>query len=163
MRDFGKEAIDTLVTETENHRSDLMVVMAGYPDEMETLMSANPDLRSRMPYLIEFLNYTKDQLAEIFLNIVKKSFRYETDFEDAVKMYFSSLPDSLLDAKDFSNARYVWNLFERTWAKAALRCQMSGTECSALTVEDFALAASDKEFNNIMEQKKRAIGFAAGW
>ncbi len=48
------------------------------------------------------------------------------------------------------SAGYVRNLFERTWEKAALRRQMSGTECSALTVEDFALEASDKEFNNIM-------------
>ena len=62
------------MTEMENHRSDLMVVMAGYPDEMETLMSANPGLRSRMPYLIEFPNYTKEQLAEIFLNIAKRVF-----------------------------------------------------------------------------------------
>lgn len=157
--DYGREAIDTLIAEMENHRSDLMVIMAGYPDDMDKLMNSNAGLKSRMPYLIEFPNYSRGQLAEIFLSMAGKSFTYDTAFADAVNSYFSSLSEKILTAKDFSNARFVRNLFERTWGKAALRCQLDGIECSTLLVEDFALAASDKEFHNIMEQKKRTIGF----
>ncbi len=157
--DYGREAIDTLIAEMENHRSDLMVIMAGYPDDMDKLMNGNAGLKSRMPYLIEFPNYARGQLAEIFLSMAGKSFTYDTTFADAVNSYFSSLSEKILTAKDFSNARFVRNLFERTWGKAALRCQLDEIECNTLLVEDFALAASDKEFHNIMEQKKRTIGF----
>lgn len=157
--DYGREAIDTLVAEMENHRTDLMVIMAGYPDEMEKLMSGNIGLKSRMPYLIEFPNYTRKQLADIFFTMAKKGFSYDESFSDAVRSYFSTLAESIMSAKDFSNARFVRNLFERTCGKAALRCQMSQTQCTTLTVEDFALAISDKEFHNIMEQKKKTIGF----
>jgi len=157
--DYGREAIDTLVAEMENHRSDLMVIMAGYPNEMEKLMSGNVGLKSRMPYLIEFSNYTREQLAAIFLTMASKGFHYNDDFTNAVKTYFESLSDEIMCAKDFSNARFVRNLFERTWGKGALRCQMNQTECTELTVEDFALATADKEFNSILEQKKRKIGF----
>lgn len=157
--DYGREAIDTLVAEMENHRSDLMVIMAGYPNEMEKLMSGNVGLKSRMPYLIEFPNYTREQLADIFLKMARKSFHFDDDFSDAVRSYFGLLSEEVIGAKDFSNARFVRNLFERTWGKGALRCQMNQTECSELTVEDFALAISDKEFHSIMEQKTRKIGF----
>ena len=109
--DYGREAIDTLVAEMENHRSDLVVIMAGYPNEMEKLMSGNIGLKSRMPYLIEFPNYTRGQLADIFLTMVCKGFHYNDDFSEAVKAYFESFSDEVIGAKDLSNARFVRNLF----------------------------------------------------
>lgn len=143
----------------ENHRFDLIVIMAGYPDDMDKLMNENAGLKSRMPYLMEFPNYTRTQLTDIYMRMVNKGFNYDDDFMNAVNSYFSSLSDEILQAKDFSNARFVRNLFERTWSKAALRCQLDRTACDVLTVEDFALATSDKEFHNIMEHKRHTIGF----
>lgn len=157
--DYGREAIDTLIAEMENHRTDFVVIMAGYCDEMEKLMEGNIGLKSRMPYYIEFPNYTREQLASIFFKMADKSFSYDKSFTEAVKSYFNNLSDTVMNAKDFSNARFSRNLFERTWGKAALRCQMNQIPCTTLTVEDFALATSDKEFHNIMEQKKKTIGF----
>ena len=157
--DYGREALDTLVAEMENHRSDLMVIMAGYPKEMEELMEGNVGLKSRMPYMIEFPNYSREQLTQIFISMAKKGFEFDQDFEDAVRLYFDSLSDIVLDAKDFSNGRYVRNLFERTWGKAALRCQLDRIPCKKLTVEDFELAAGDKDFSQKLEKKKRTIGF----
>ena len=157
--DYGREAIDTLVAEMENHRSDLVIIMAGYPDEMEHLMNGNVGLKSRMPYLIEFPNYSRDQLADIFLLMAGKSFNYDDSFTAEVKDYFDSLSDKMIGAKDFSNARFVRNLFERTWGKAALRCQMSEAPCNTLTAEDFKLASIDKEFQNVVEAEKRPMGF----
>ncbi|MBQ8959961.1 MAG: AAA family ATPase [Ruminococcus sp.] len=158
--DYGREALDTLIAEMENHRSDLVVIMAGYPQEMEDLMKANPGLASRMPYKVEFPDYTRDQLSEIFLSMARKSFTLEAGFEEAVRSYFDSLSSELMDRKDFSNARYVRNLFERTWAKAALRCQMLDVPCTTLTAEDFSLSSGEKDFQLVNDKKKsRTIGF----
>lgn len=157
--DYGREAIDTLVAEMENHRTDLVVIMAGYPDEMKQLMNGNAGLKSRMPYLIEFPNYTRKQLADIFFVMARKNFRFDESFETEVIDYFDSLSDKMIRAKEFSNARFVRNLFERTWGKAALRCQLGGTQCDSLTVEDFKLATADKEFQNTEEAEKRPVGF----
>ena len=159
--DYGREALDTLIAEMENHRSDLMVIMAGYPDEMEALMKGNPGLVSRMPYKIEFPNYTREQLTQIFLSMAEKSFTLGEGLEQAVKDYFASLSSELMERKDFSNGRYVRNLYERTWAKAALRCQMSGEPCTVLTVEDLSLASSEKDFQLVNDKKNRSrtIGF----
>ena len=157
-RDFGREAIDTLVTEMENHRSDLMVIMAGYPDEMEQLLESNKGLKSRMPYRIEFPNYTGAQLAEIFLRLAEKSFIYDDRLKQAVTDYFGSLTQKTLTAKTFSNGRFVRNVFERTWAKAALRCQLGGDICRELTAEDFLAAV--KNFQDVDTSMHNPIGFS---
>ncbi|MBO7666285.1 MAG: AAA family ATPase, partial [Clostridia bacterium] len=65
--DYGREALTTLISEMENHRDDMLVIMAGYTDDMETLMQGNAGVRSRMPFMIEFPNYTRTQLYEIFM------------------------------------------------------------------------------------------------
>lgn len=158
--DYGREAIDTLVAEMENHRSDLVVIMAGYPDDMDKLMKSNIGLESRMPYVIDFPNYTRDQLYQIFMRMVRNSFTVGEGFEDAVKEYFDSLPDDVIDSKDFSNARFVRNLFERTWGKMVLRSQLNKCDYSSLTKEDFIVASSENEFKKIMQKQSRMLGFA---
>ncbi len=151
--DYGREAIDTLIAEMENHRSDLVVIMAGYPDEMETLMKGNAGLASRMPFIVEFPNYTREQLHEIYMRMVNKSFTCGEGFEETAKEYFTTLPDEVVQAKEFSNARFVRNLFERTWGKAVLRAQLNKEDSSMLTKEDFLQASAEKEFKRIMEKK----------
>lgn len=157
--DYGREAIDTLIAEMENHRNDFVVIMAGYSDEMEDLMKSNPGLRSRMPYQIEFPNFSREQLAEMFIAMVRKNFEADEKLEKAVRDYFDALPEEIVEAKDFSNARYVRNLFERTWGKAVLRCQMTNAECRGITLDDFVRASSEKEFKSICTQKSKPIGF----
>ncbi len=155
--DYGQEAIDTLIAEMENHRSDLLVIFAGYPDEMEKLMEANPGLRSRMPYQLEFPNYTRAQLAEIYFRFAEKHFSFDDAFRAAVTRFFDSLSQPVIEDTAFGNARFVRNLYERTWGKAALRCQLADLPCDTLTAEDFNLAAAEKEFSDAAEKKK--IGF----
>lgn len=157
-RDYGREALDTLIAEMENHRDDIVVIMAGYPDEMETLMKGNPGLASRMPYLIEFPNYTREQLYDIFVSKIG-NVKVSEDLLPAVKKYFLSLPDSLMSSKEFSNARFARNLFERTWSKAALRCQLAKSEEIMLCKDDFDKAASDKSFSFMNKSKVSRIGF----
>ena len=157
-RDFGREAIDTLIAEMENHRNDFVVIMAGYNEDMDKLMGANLGLASRMPYTIEFPNFTKEQLYDIFVSMVKENFKHEDGLFDAAHEFFTNMPDEVVSAKDFSNARYVRNLFERTWAKAAMRCQLSGKTDIVLTRDDFVLAGADKEFVSNIPKKTR-LGF----
>lgn len=157
-RDFGREAIDTLIAEMENHRHDLVVIMAGYTSEMDILMHANLGLASRMPYKIEFPNFTRDQLYDIFATMVNNRFEYDKELFVAAREFFNRISDETLSSKQFANARYVRNLFERTWAKAAMRCQLSGKKRVILMREDFEQASADKEFaeNSFMKAK---IGF----
>ncbi len=157
--DYGREAIDTLISEMENHRSDLVVIMAGYPGDMDKLMEANVGLESRMPYIIEFPNYTREQLAEIFMLMVKKSFKYDEGFESAVKTYFNELPDDIYESKEFSNARFVRNLYERTWGKSVMRTQFSKNDELCLSKEDFNIASTEKEFTKSLMKQKNTLGF----
>ena len=76
--DFGREAIATLVKLVEDHRDDVVVIVAGYPQEMETFIDSNPGLRSRFPKTIHFPDYSDDELAQIFENLCTQS-RYQCD------------------------------------------------------------------------------------
>ena len=161
VKDFGREALDTLIAEMENNRDDFVVIMAGYTDEMETMIKGNAGLASRVPYTIEFKNFTRDELHKIFVSMLNKgTFSYDDELVDLAKEYFDSIPDKVLNSKEFSNARFVRNLFERTWAKATMRCQLAKITVS-LSKDDFARATSDREFTftSMMDKKKGKIGF----
>ncbi|MBP5155662.1 MAG: AAA family ATPase [Clostridia bacterium] len=157
--DYGKEALTTLISEMENHRDDMLVIMAGYTDDMETLMRGNAGLRSRVPYAISFPNYTKTQLYEIFMLMVRKHFDYTDEFEQVAKDYFESLSDEYIASKEFANARFVRNLYERTWSKGALRAALNGSERFALTKKDLLAASAEKEFSEKLTKEKAKIGF----
>lgn len=157
-KDFGLEALETLMAEMENHRKDLVVIMAGYEDEMDTLMKGNPGLRSRITYTIEFPNYTREQLYEIFVRMVDKSFKCDHDFLIAAKSYFNEISDDVISSKSFSNARFVRNLFERTWGKAAMRSKFNLSETIILQKEDFIQACSEREFVNMQTKRPKMIG-----
>lgn len=159
-RDYGREALDTLIAEMENHRDDFVVIMAGYPDEMEQLMNGNFGLESRMPYEIVFPNYSREQLYQIFMNMVENSVDCDETMHEVVKSYFDSLTDDFISSKKFSNARFVRNLFERTCAKAGVRTHLNNPGTLLLTKEDFNLAVSDHAFDKLLEgKKKNRIGF----
>lgn len=156
--DYGKEALTTLVSEMENHRNDMVVIMAGYKEDMDKLMEGNAGLRSRMPFMLEFKSYTREQLLQIFMHLVKKHFPYEESLEKAAKEYFDNLDQRYMDSLDFSNARFVRNLYERTWSKAAVRMQMAGESEICLKGEDFVTASADREFSEKLMIRK-SIGF----
>lgn len=158
-KDYGKEALATLIAEMENHRHDLVVIMAGYTNEMEILMQGNPGLESRMPYLIEFRSYSRDVLADIFMSMVRKNFDYSEALEQKVKDYFNSLSEEFITSPDFSNARYVRNLYEKTWSKAVTRAKLEGSGKIILTESDFdkvIMSCAEEELNN---KNKIKIGF----
>ncbi|MBK9181046.1 MAG: AAA family ATPase [Acidimicrobiales bacterium] len=117
-RDFGLEAIDTLVKLMEDHRDEVVVVAAGYTEEMAEFLDANPGLRSRFPKTIEFPDYTTGELVAIFTSMGERS-RYEADEGALVRL--RELLDAAPRGKGFGNARLVRNLFEAAVARQARR------------------------------------------
>ena len=157
--DYGREALTTLIAEMENHRNDLVVIMAGYEDDMEILMQGNAGLESRMPFKITFPNYSKNDLYNIFISMASKNFTVTDDLCVVAKEYFDNLPEEFITSKEFSNARFVRNLFERTWGKASIRISISKSDKYELLADDFKQAIADGEFTFIEKKKKTPIGF----
>jgi energy-coupling factor transporter ATP-binding protein EcfA2 len=116
--DFGLEAIDTLVKFMEDHRDDLAVVAAGYPDEMRKLIEANPGLESRFTRTIDFPDYTNDELVAIFDSMSSKK-RYDLDPEarEALTALVAAEPRT----RGFGNARFMRNVFEQAVSLQAMR------------------------------------------
>ena len=121
-------------------------------------MKGNPGLRSRMPYKIHFPSYSKDQLFKIYMQMVSKHFDYEPDLEEEAKTFFENLSDEYIASKEFANARFVRNLYERTWSKGALRASLAGKRDISLIKEDFIAASGEREFSEKLDIKK-TLGF----
>ena len=116
--DFGREAIDTLVKLMEDHRDEVAVVAAGYPEEMHIFVESNPGLRSRFPKTIHFPDYTTEELVAIFKSMSEKN-GYKVP--DASAERLASLLDALPRDKGFGNARLARNMFEAALAHHATR------------------------------------------
>lgn len=139
-RDFGYEAVNTIVQEMENSRDDTVVVFAGYPDKMESFFSMNPGLRSRVPFRISFPDYSADEMAQIVTL-------------EAENRGFSVCPQALekvvflcKEAKRHSetgNGRFCRNLVENAIFSYALRVYGEGTEKEEGAERNFMLVDED--------------------
>lgn len=116
--DFGREAIDTLVKFMEDHRDDVAIVAAGYPEEMTTFIDANPGLKSRFTRTLHFSDYTTEELVEIFAKLGERN-EYRAS-EGALATVAAVIATEPRD-RGFGNARYVRNLFEAAVAHQAGR------------------------------------------
>jgi len=161
-KDYGREAITALIAEMENHRDDMCVIMAGYTEEMKTLMESNPGLKSRIRTTIEFPNYNREELEGIYFNMIGDAFDYDDAFRDAVHEYFSNLEDSVIGDKTFANGRFVRNLYENTWGIAALRYEFDDKGRLKLRASDFNSAADKTDAQGTVDEfKHRPMGFGA--
>jgi SpoVK/Ycf46/Vps4 family AAA+-type ATPase len=116
--DFGREAIDTLVKLMDDNRDRLVVILAGYSDDMDNFLNMNAGLKSRFPNIINFADYSTEELMEI-CGMQFKSKGYELDL-DAKNKVKDILDKARLD-KQFGNGRYVRNLFEKSVNNQAMR------------------------------------------
>jgi hypothetical protein len=118
--DFGQEAVETLLKMMEDHRDDLVVIVAGYTGRMQDFLDSNPGLRSRFNKHIRFDDYGVEQLACIFKTFCRKAdFRITDDAERELASVFGVLTASRDET--FGNARTARNLFEATVSKQANR------------------------------------------
>jgi ATPase family associated with various cellular activities (AAA)/AAA lid domain len=117
-RDFGAEAIATLLNLMENHRDDLVVIIAGYTGPMADLVAMNPGLRSRFRKTITFPDYSTNELLEIFGRICEEN-RYRPDRGALEKL--RALLDAQPRDESFGNARLVRNVFEAAITRQASR------------------------------------------
>lgn len=109
--DFGREAIDTILKAMEDHRNDLVVIVAGYNGPMEKFLTSNPGLESRFNKYFYFPDYTGEQLFTIFQNQCKKnSYSLSPESEEKAKALFNNLYETR--DENFGNGRAVRNLFE---------------------------------------------------
>jgi hypothetical protein len=123
--DFGRRAIDTLVKRMEDHRDRLIVIVAGYSDEMKALVEANPGLRSRFNTWIHFPNYSAEELESIFEKLAEKSgYRVLPAMREKLRRAFDVALRS--EGRSFGNGRYVRNAFERIVRNQALRLSTLG-------------------------------------
>ena len=153
---FGDEAINTIVQEMENHRDDVVVIFAGYPDKMEDFLQKNPGLRSRIAYHVPFSDYDTVALCEIAKLIAKQKGLTLTD-EACNKL--TGLFDTARNESDFGNGRYVRNVIEK--AKMAQATRLLTMDFDSIRSEDIAIiTADDIEIpKTSAKPEKKRIGF----
>lgn len=121
--DFGQEAIDTILKYMEDHREELVVIVAGYDALMEAFIQSNPGLKSRFNRYLHFSDYTAEELVQIFLlRCETHCYTVSADAQEAVKQYLEQMQ---MTAGSFGNARGVRNLFEKILVQQANRLATS--------------------------------------
>ena len=156
---FGDEAINTIVQEMENHRDDVIVIFAGYPEKMEEFLQKNEGLRSRIAFHLKFPDYNEEELLEILKLMVKgkgySPLDRETE-EKCLKIFITACKH-----EEFGNGRFVRNLLEQALLRQSDRLvkkyagkRFSKKSLSVLMADDFEV--------NLAEQyvkKTNKIGF----
>ena len=130
--DFGQEAINTILKAMEDYREDLIVIVAGYPDLMESFIESNPGLKSRFNKYINFPDYSTDELVRIFRTFCKEyDYRLDRDAERKLKELIEKIEEDKED--DFANARTIRNLFEKVVTGQARRIAFEDPDKDELT------------------------------
>jgi len=116
--EYGAEAVNTLVKDMEDHRDDLVVIVAGYPGPMATFLATNPGLESRFSTTVEFDDYTDAELREIFARTAAKA-----DFEPTPECLtrFEELASLQIRDEGFGNGRYARNVLDQAITRHAWR------------------------------------------
>jgi SpoVK/Ycf46/Vps4 family AAA+-type ATPase len=136
-KDFGQEAVDTLLKRMEDERDNLIVIVAGYTDPMDEFVNSNPGLKSRFNKYIFFQDYTGDELYKIFLQMCEKQEYIPSRSAKAyVKKYLTER--ATRHEENFANAREVRNVLEQLYriqARRTIDCEEDRT----LTLEDIEI------------------------
>jgi probable Rubsico expression protein CbbX len=151
-RDYGQEAIEILLQVMENQREDLVVILAGYKDRMDSFFQSNPGMSSRIAHHIDFPDYTLDELAAIGdLMLGQQSYEFTPETREVFRQYL----DRRREQPRFANARSVRNALERARLRQANRIVSAGVpvgrdDLLRIEPEDFLASrvlavASDEE------------------
>ena len=117
-KDFGKEAIEVMITAMEEHKRDTIFIFAGYNDEMQDFLAMNPGIQSRIGYTFHFDDYSPDELTQMFSDKMEKSgFLVSADALARVK----ELMEYFAGTKNFGNGRFVGHVIQQTVSQRANR------------------------------------------
>jgi len=123
-KDFGKEAIDTLVKHMEDKQHEFILILAGYSREMDHFLTLNPGLHSRFPLVIDFPDYNIEQLMEISARmLIEREYSFSHEAEKKLKEHLIWVK-AVLSPNSFSNGRYVRNIIEKSIRAQAMRLLM---------------------------------------
>jgi SpoVK/Ycf46/Vps4 family AAA+-type ATPase len=140
---FGQEAIDTLLKRMEDFRDSLVIIVAGYEEEMQRFIESNPGFKSRFNKYISFEDYKPEELIQIFKSVVSKN-NYEAD-EDLINALFNKFNQLYSNrTKSFGNGRVVRNIFEKIVENQSNRLanfngDLSEVDLKTLKLEDLVL------------------------
>ena len=140
--DYGKEAIATLLKRMEDDRDRLIVILAGYTNEMKDFIDTNPGLQSRFNRYIEFPDYNEDELFQIFMRSVEQyEYTLSDEAVEGLKDYFKEQVAN--KDKNFGNGRLVRNIFEKTLERQANRLahevNLTTEKLSQIDIQDLPL------------------------
>ncbi|MFD9391143.1 right-handed parallel beta-helix repeat-containing protein [Streptomyces sp. NPDC060000] len=140
--DFGQEAVETLMKLMEDHRDEIVVIVAGYSAQMDQFLASNPGMASRFSRTVAFPNYTVDELVTIVLGLCGKHYYELTEGAlEGVSRYFDRIPKG----PTFGNGRVARQLFETMISKQASRLAVGApgkdSELSRLTEADVETVA----------------------
>jgi probable Rubsico expression protein CbbX len=141
-RDYGQEAIEILLQVMEDHRADLVVILAGYKDRLETFFSSNPGMGSRIAHHVDFPDFRSDELLNIADTMVSTlHYRLSDEARQAMQEYI----DLRMDQPRFANARSIRNALDRARLRQANRLFAQGGVLNAdmlQTIEEADIRAS---------------------
>ena len=135
-RDYGQEAIEILLQVMENQRDDLVVILAGYKDRMDTFFKSNPGMSSRIAHHLDFPDYSQDELLQISDRMLS-AMNYR--FGDGTQEVFDRYLSLRLAQPHFANARSVRNALDRARLRQASR--LYADRDRVLTAEDLTTLA----------------------
>ena len=140
-RDYGQEAIEILLQVMENHRDDLVVILAGYKDRMDTFFQSNPGMSSRIAHHIDFPDYSENELSQIAGKMVGgMNYQLDTDAEKAMQEYIHLRKQQ----PHFANARSIRNALDRARLRQANRIFKLAMEGSAtVTAQELSTISAD--------------------
>ena len=165
--DFGREAIDTIVKLMEDHRDEVVVIVAGYSAQMRAFLDSNPGLASRFSKTIEFESYNTHELVSIVESLCRTHhYALEYDTRAALVRMFDGMPRT----ESFGNARVARKVFEEMIARQAFRLsqhdQDSGVELAQLLPQDLSEAApvvgdgQRREVDALLARLQQMVGLA---
>lgn len=153
---YGTEAINTIVQEMENHRNDVIVIFAGYPDQMQQFLDKNPGMSSRIAFRVQFEDYSTQELCDITKLMLS---RKQMSITDAAMEKLKNIYESARRSSNFGNGRFVRKMLEEAEMNLAERAAQSDE--SMLTAELITTIEEEDIPKPDLKNKKKQIGFFA--
>lgn len=148
---FGKEAIDSLLKAMEDLRDDLVIIVAGYTELIEDFLQSNPGFKSRFNHFVQFDNFSTDELYDIFAMLCQTNdYQFGEAFAQHMKTQLRHIPIEIIP--NFSNGRYIRNLFEKLVTIQSNRLIQQATisreELMTFEEQDILQGIAEKLFDN---------------